>query len=928
MLERLTRPLHFSSLLLIGILCLGSTIAFAQSVTVTHLTIESRENPLGLDVRQPRFGWVLATDERDVVQTAYHILVASSAEKLANGEGDLWDSGKVASAQSGQVPYAGRPLESRMPCHVKVKVWTNRGETTWSAPAHWTMGLLYYKDWRGRWIGFDHPFPWDSIATIPSLSARYFRKEFQPKKEVASATAYIMGLGLYELYLNGQKIGDQVLAPTPTDYTENVKYNTFDVTEAVVSGDNAIGVTLGNGRYFTMRQNYKPYKIKNFGFPKLLLQLELTYTDGSTEVIKTDGSWKGTADGPIRNNNEYDGEFYDARKEMPGWNRAGFDDRAWLAAEYVQEPRGDFEAQLNPNMKVMDSLKPVSLRPLAGNRYVLDLGQNMVGWLKMRVEGTRGDTVHLRFAESLQDNGDLFVANLRDARATDTYVLKGGGEEVWEPSFTYHGFRYVEISGYPGTPSVDDFVGQFVYDDIATTGTFESSDPLLNQLFRNAWWGIAGNYKGMPVDCPQRNERQPWLGDRAIGAYGESFLFDNQLVYAKWLDDIRLSQRADGALPDVAPAFWRYYSDNMTWPGTLILVAQMLYRQYGDRAAIAENYPAMKQWLAYMQERYMTEAFIVTKDSYGDWCVPPVSIEAGRGKSADQKHPSALISTAYYYHFMQLMTDFAHLLGEEKDAAAFQALGGQIKEAFNREFYHPDRGYYDEGQLTSNLLPLAFGLVPEANCEQVFDEIVKTIEVEHQGHLSSGLIGTQWLMRGLTENGRPDLAYQLATNTTYPSWGYMVEHGATTIWELWNGNTAAPSMNSQNHVMLLGDLLIWYYEHLAGIKSDDEAVAFRKIIMNPYFPDDLRYVNASYQSVQGLIRSHWQKSKNRLTWDITIPANTSARVYLPTDEVKNIKVGNAPLNQVPAVRVVGTENGKTVLDVASGHYQFTIRNPR
>ncbi|RYG01943.1 MAG: alpha-rhamnosidase, partial [Chitinophagaceae bacterium] len=395
--------------------------------------------------------------------------------------------------------------------------------------------------------------------------------------------------------------------------------------------------------------------------------------------------------------------------------------------------------------------------------------------------------------------------------------------------FVYRGFRYVELSGYTYQPSVNDFVGKMIYDNIKTVGTFETSDALTNQIFKNAWWGIAGNYKGIPIDCPQRNERQPWLGDRGAVAYGESFVFDNGRFYAKWLQDIRNSQKEDGAIPDVAPAFWRYYSDNMTWPGAMLLVAEMLYKQTGDVNTIKDNYPAMKKWLAYMQDRYMKD-YILTKDSYGDWCMPPVTIEFGKGKSADKKYPSELLSTAYYYHFTQLMIQFAKASGNDADIKMYETLGNNIKNAFNQKYYN-EKGYYATNLLTDNVIPLYFGMVPKNNVEKVFKNITYTVEVTNNGHLSNGLVGIQWLMRCLNDYGRPDLAYTVATKKTYPSWGYMVENGATTIWELWNGNTADPKMNSQNHVMMLGDLLIWYYENLAGIKSAD--AAFKKIIMKP-----------------------------------------------------------------------------------------------
>ncbi len=892
--------------------------AINPAIALKQLKTEMLSNPEGIDEAEPRLYWQIASGERNVYQKAYQILVASSVDKLNQEEADFWNSRKVTSSENIHIKYQGENLESNTKCYWKVRVWTNKGMSSWSEPAYWSVGLLYNKDWWGRWIGFDRAFPWEEIATRPTLGSRYFRKEFQTKKEIKSATAYIIGLGLYELHINGQKVGNAVLAPSPTDYFQNVKYNAFDVTSLLKSNDqNAVGVTLGNGRYFTMRQNYKPYKIKNFGFPKLLFHMEIQYQDGTREVVWSDDKWIGTADGPIRNNNEYDGETYDARKEFTGWTKAGFDDKDWLAAEYVQEPGGAYQAQMNANMKVMKEVTPVAITKHSSGDYILDMGQNMVGWVQMKVKGKRGDRVTLKFAESLEDDGDLFVTNLRDAEATDTYILKGGGVEIWDPKFTYHGFRYVKIMGYSGVPSTQDFIGKMVYDEMETIGSFDTSDETINQIYKNAWWGIAGNYKGMPVDCPQRNERQPWLGDRAVGAYGESFVLDNTRLYTKWLEDIRYAQKADGSIPDVAPAYWNYYSDNMSWPGTLLLVADMIYEQTGDVNVIEVNYEAMKKWLDYMKSRYMTDEYILTKDSYGDWCVPPVSIEAGIGQNADVKRPSVLISTAYYFHFMNMMIKFAKLTERQEDITSYEDLKINLKSAFNETYYH-EEGYYGDNKMTDNILPLYFGLVASENESKVLDNLVKTIEVDNDGHLSTGLIGTQWLMRTLTKYGRSDLALRIATNRTYPSWGYMLENGATTIWELWHGNVANPKMNSQNHVMLLGDLIVWYYESLAGIKAAESG--YRTIEMAPEFETGLNEVNASYKSIQGKIISHWTKSADQLTWNITIPANTKAMVYFLAENENSV----TEKSESGEYKFVRKEGDRLVYEIRSGEYEFVV----
>jgi alpha-L-rhamnosidase len=698
-------------------------------ISVHSLKCEMLENPVGIGIRSPRLSWNLSSERRNTRQVAYRVLAATSEALLEKDSTDLWDSGKTGGSSSIGICYSGKPLKSGMKVYWKVKVWPGKGSGTWSTVHSWSMGLLYQNEWQGRWIGFDRAFPGDRGEMFSRLSARYFRKEFtiDPGKKLQHATVFIMGLGLYELYLNGNQPARQALSPAPTDYTRNVKYNTFEVTGLLKPGKNALGVVLGNGRYYTMRQDYKPYKIKDFGYPKLLLNLVIRYADGTTEIIHTDDTWMGTAEGPIRSNNEYDGEIYDARREFPGWSLPGFNDRGWMQAEYVQEPGGAYEAQMNENMAVMDTLEPVSVNEIRPGVYILDMGQNMVGWLKMRVQGERATTIRMRFAESLHPDGTLFTENLRDALATDEYTLSGNGVEEWQPSFVYHGFRYAEINGYPGIPDPGDFSGMVVYDKIPVSGEFTSSDTVLNRIFQNASWSISGNYKGMPVDCPQRDERQPWLGDRAMGAYGESYLFDNSRLYAKWLDDIMYAQRADGSIPDVAPPFFRYYSDNMTWAGTYVMVADMLYRQFGDLESLKKHYPHMKKWMQYMKERYLFEG-IMTKDSYGDWCAPPVTIEEGRGMSANIKRPSRLISTACYFHYLDLIQEFAALTGHPEDIPRYLGQREQVRESFNRTFLSDDRMFYGENTLTDNILPLGVGIVPDELQETILERVAEIIE--------------------------------------------------------------------------------------------------------------------------------------------------------------------------------------------------------
>jgi len=891
-------------------------------VGLRDLRCEMLNNPEGIGTTHPRLSWQLTGDARNINQTSYEILVASSPEKLVAGKADLWDSHKVNSDQSIMVAYSGRQLNSRAQCYWKVKVWTNKGQSEWSKTACWSEGLLNPGDWSAKWIGYDQGFAWDSVSKFSRLSARYFRKEFKAGQSIKNATVHIVGLGHYELYINGNKIGDQVLAEPPTDYTQAVKYNTFDVTKQLKAGTNAIGAVLGNGRFFTMRPKYKPKKIKEFGFPKMLLQLEITYADGHKQVITSDASWKFTADGPIRTNNEYDGEEYDATKELNGWTLPGYKDDQWLKPQLVDAPGGRLEPQMNEFIKVVKTIKPISIAQIKPGLWIMDMGQNFAGWVQMKVRGKAGDKVTLRYAETLKKEGDLYVANLRDAKVTDIYTLKGVGEEVWHPVFVFHGFRFVEISGYPGTPTVDDFEGQVVSDDMENTGQLATSNQWINQIYRNSYWGILSNYKGMPIDCPQRNERMPWLGDRAIGSLGESFVFDNEKLYAKWLDDIEEAQRPDGCIPDVAPAYWNYYSDNMTWPGTYILIADMLYNQYGDKGPIEKHYASMKKWLSYMRSKYIKND-LMTKDKYGDWCVPPESPELIHSRDSSRNTNGEVIATAYYYRMLFLMQHFAKLLNKPQEANEFSTIALRTALAFNNKFLDRKTFKYSNNTVTANLLPLYFGMVPAEDKPAVFRNIVNKID-EANDHISTGVVGTQWLMRGLSSYGRTDLAYKIATNTDYPSWGYMIKHNATAIWELWNGDTAAPAMNSHNHVMLLGDLIAWFYQDLAGIKAD--APGFKTIKMKPEPVGGLDSVAASYETPYGLVKSSWKKVDNNMQWHITVPANTRALIYLPVGTMSDVREQGKAISTSSGLKYIGQKEGREVVEAGSGEYNFELNH--
>jgi alpha-L-rhamnosidase len=891
----------------------------------THLRCEGLNNPEGIDVISPRLSLYSESQGRDQSQSAYRILVASSLKKLDNNEGDLWDSKKISSGQSINIIYEGKKLTSGMQCFWKVKLWDSQGkESKWSSPAEWTMGLLNKADWDGSWIGLDKAVGSDQPdSESTKLSARMLRKEFDTMKEIKRATVYICGQGMFELYFNGQKIGDQVLAPALSEYPKRSFYMTFDVTKDIVKGENAVGVILGNGRFFAMRHTV-PTGMENYGFPKMIFQLNIEYTDNTKESIISDTTWKITADGPITANNEYDGEDYDARKEMPGWDKVGFDDTEWMRAEKVVDPSENLSAQRIAPIKIMQTMRPKTVKELEPGAYVYDMGQNMVGWVSLKVQAKRGTKIQMRFAETLKPDGNLYTANLRSAKQTDTYIAKGSGMERWEPRFTYHGFRYVELSGYPGKPDLNTIEGKVIYDDIRTIGNFSSSNEIINKIYKAAYWGIRGNYRSLPTDCPQRDERQGWLGDRSMNSYGESYIFDNNMLYSNWMTDISDSQRPTGSISDVCPDYWQIYSDNMTWPSSLIIISDNIYRQFGNIQVIADNYDAMKKWLWYMRDKYMKD-YLLPRDSYGDWCMPPENLQVIHSKDPKRITPGDYIGSVYFYHCLKLMGENAGLLSKKEDENQFEFLAVKVKDAINNTYLNKDSLYYANNTVTANALALSFDIPPKEIRSKVFDNLVYILTHDYQSHTSTGLVGGQWIMRTLTDNGSPDLAYKLATNTTYPSWGYMIENGATTIWELWNGNTAAPDMNSGNHVMLLGDLIIWYYEDLAGIKSDPSEPAFKHIIMKPYPVGDLKYVKASYLSMYGPIKSEWHLKGTQFNWDIDIPANTTATIYIPAEKQAEVTESGKQTSKVEGVKFIKVEDGRAVYEIGSGSYHFSSK---
>ncbi|MDR3196437.1 MAG: glycoside hydrolase family 78 protein [Planctomycetaceae bacterium] len=744
--------------------------------------------------------------------------------------------------------------------------------------------------------------PWGEVSintSRPSPPERFFVKNFTIKEKPVRATAYISGLGYYTLNVNGKQVGDHVLDPVLTDYDKRVPYVTYDIDPAELKYDdtpnpvnprsNYVVARLGNGRFYAPRLT-EPTTTRTFGYPKLLFQLEIQYADGSTETIVSDENWLLSTNGPVRDNNDYDGEIYDARK-----NTLPF--RLFGKAQIVDAPKGKLVAQMMPPMRVVEKIAPVSVKEVKPGVWIFDFGVNLVGNCQLQAPAglAEGTELKIRHAETLLPDGTLYVANLRGAQCRDIYIASGkendGGS--YAPFFTYHGFRYAELTGLPENvqPTEKTLTARVINTDLPKAGKFETSNATINAIFRNVVRGTQGNYLSIPTDCPQRDERQGWQGDRAAESKGEMFLFDNTTLYSKWLIDIEDSQRDDGNLSDVCPNFWPLYGSNVTWPSAFTIIPDSIYTMYGDRRPIEKHYEAMKRWLIGHLGQFVNNG-IIEKDNYGDWCVPPEKPELIHSQDPARNTSKAILATSYYIHNLDLLTKYAKMLGKNSEAEEFVRKATEMRKAFNDKFLNTETAKYDNGTQTSCVLPLRFGIVPPELQSKVFETLVANIEKVTDNHIGTGLIGGQWLNRVLSDFGRADISYKFTTNTDYPSWGYMVAKGATTIWELWNGDTANPAMNSGNHVMLVGDLVIWYYEYLAGIKADPEHPGFEHIIMKPFPVGDLDYVNAEYDSVRGLIKSRWKRDGNKFHWEIEIPPGSTATVFVPNGKtLKNIPSG-------------------------------------
>jgi len=873
------------------------TWAASGPLVPIDLRCEYLSNPLGIDVRQPRFAWVLQHTERGERQSAYQVLVATQAEILGQDRGDHWNSGKVTSDDSTQVVYAGRPLESGRTYYWKIRYWDKEGNASpYSKPAEFEMGLLNRSEWKGQWIGGNN----------------LLRKEFTLPGKPVRARAYITALGYFELRANGEKIGNNVLDPGWTTYEKRALYVTHDITTHLRQGINAFGVMLGGG-WATQRGGFKtPYDA-----PAVLLQMEIELEGGKQISLASDTTWKA-ARGPILSVSIFEGEVYEAREEQPGWDVPGFDAATWELAQAMAGTSGVLSAQMMPPIRVVDTLVPTAIHNPRPGVYVYDFGQNFSGWAQLWVRGPRGATVTMRYSELLYPNGMINRENIRGAKARDIYILRGDGEEVYEPRFTYHGFRYLEVTGFPGTPSLDSIRGRVVHSAVRPTGSFVASKPILNQVQQIIRWGQATNLHSVPTDCDQRDERMGWMGDAHVTAEEAMLNFDMAGFYTNFMRDIADVEDEAGTITDTVPHRFGRRPADPAWGTAYPLIVWFMYEQYGDRRIVEEHYDGLKQYVEFLRSK--APDHVLRFSYYGDWI-------------AIDKTPGELVSDAYFYLDVSLLAKMAKVLGKSADEQTYSQLAAQIKDAFNREFFDPKRDVYANGTQTAHILPLYFGLVPGDKRGAVWRHLSNDIVYAHDSHVTTGFIGVRYLMPLLTRMGTSDLAYDLATQTTYPSWGYMVMRGATTLWELWQERTG-PSMNSHNHPML-GSVGAWFYQALAGINPDVERPGYQHIRIEPQVVRDLAWASGTVETVRGIVSSSWSHEPGVIRLEVEVPVNAQATISIPQeDQMSDITIREGQrtvwekgryVPGAPGITNGRGERGRFVFEVGSGHYIFELR---
>ncbi len=879
-------------------------------LTPINLKCENLLNPLGIELKVPNLGWQLAAASRNQKQTACQILVADNEADLKNDKGNFWDSGKVLTSETVNIPYQGMPLASRSILYWKVRVWDASGApSAWSRTAFWEMGCMQSTDWLARWIGMGEDLYPDSSGTGP---APYFRKEFQISSRIAAARIRVCGLGFYELSLNGGKVGDQVLAPAQTNYDQRrlqkliyyhddqsrqrVFYNTFDVTRQLKAGNNVIGIILGNGWY-----NQRDRSVEGcmwYNTPRLILQLEITNYDGSRQIICSDKTWRMTT-GPILHDGIFSGELYDARLELGNWDKTGYNDQNWNIANEVRAPTGKLQAQLAPPDRIIRTIRPEFVSKSASGSLLFDAKEMISGWVQLKLHGQRGDTVRIRHIEELG----------RDYQQKDTYIMKGTGDEIYEPRFTWHAFRQIEISGLKYLPGAGDILVKVVHTDVAPAGNFECSNPLFNQIYTNYLRTQLGNLHGsISSDCPHR-ERLGYTGDGQVAVESAILNFDMTGFYRKWFQDMEDARNhKTGYVPHTVP--FGGGGGGPAWGSAYVIMPWVYYQFYGDKNVLEIHYNGMKQWVDYLGTRCDTAGIVVKEEPkgwcLGDWATPEKI-----------KLSPEFVNTCYYFYVTDLMARVSAVLGRSIDQQQFETLAKTIRYNINKKFYNESTGCYLDGKQGANLFPMAFGITEKKNQQLVFETILKLLE-KQKYHFDTGILATPLLLKVLTDNRRADLAYTVMNQRDFPGYGdYIIGKKATTLWENWDGGS------SHSHPMY-GSVIAWFFNTLAGISPDPEHPGKANFVISPFIGNELTYAKASYHSVYGLLSSSWKKEKDALLLDVEIPVNTTATISFPCVKPEQVEENGVSVLKSGELKFLSTEKDRVLFRAGSGKYHFRV----
>ncbi|MEP6781509.1 MAG: glycoside hydrolase family 78 protein [Gemmatimonadaceae bacterium] len=938
-IPRLVRVTLRNSAIIAGIVLSGAMVSFTQrkgSASAITLRTEYLVNPLSLNTRVPRLSWIIdGGTARGVAQTAYQILVASSAENLNANKGDLWDAGKVASNATNQIEYQGKPLNSRQAAFWKVRVWDQNGvASTWSPSARWSMGLLEKSDWSASWIG-------DAAPSTTDVSTAMLRKQFTITAVPTRATVYATALGVYELRINGKRVGNRVLAPEFTDYHTRTQYQAYDVASMLHVGINVIAATLGDGWYAggigLMSLVNKKRNIYG-DHPRFLAQLEIA-NGRNTQRIVTDNTWRVNRNGPIRSSDILNGEVYDARMEIAGWDSALFDDKNWKAADVDQSVSTILVAQPNEPIRVTQDIRAIAMTEPKPGVYVFDLGQNMVGWTRLRAPSEAGLTVRLSHAEMLDDDGTIYTDNLRGAMQTDSYTARGNAgkaDETFEPHFTYHGFRYVQVTGLRKKPLLTDLVGRQVNSALTEASTFETSSPLITKLWQNVRWTQRDNMIGIPTDCPQRDERLGWMGDIQVFVGTSIFNADMGAFFTKWMQDVRDAQTPDGRFADFSPQPFQKMLVAMKrpdfmgvpgWGDAGVVVPWRLWQQYGDKRQLAQNYESSKKWIEFIRSNNPELLWKNKRNNdYGDWLNSDTMNDSTIPRKGGEV-PKPVFATMMFAYATDLVSKMAVVLGSDAEAKQYQALHNDIVAAFNKAYVTSD-GHIEGNTQAGYALALHFDLLPESKRAAAVNYMLAGIEA-YKGHMSTGFHSTYRMMLELSRSGHSDVAYKLVNNTTFPSWGYSIQNGATTIWERWDGFVKGrgfqdKGMNSFNHYAI-GAVAEWMYRVVLGINNDDMHPGYEQFVLHPIPGGGLTYAKGSYNSIRGQIESSWKTENGRFKYDVTIPANTSATIYIPAASAERVTEGTVAASKANGVHFERMDGGSAVFTVQSGKYSFSAQ---